>query len=83
VEAYQPIMDRYTDAFLKLFPHADRHDVFWSIIFLESAMSSMLLETDLPTRVSKGEFRSGDLEPAIERMVTFFAAGFARLANRA
>ncbi len=81
VEAYQPIMDHYTEQFLKLFPRADKADVLWSIIFLEAALANMLLQSTLARRVSQGAFDASDLTPVLERMVRFFAAGFTELAR--
>lgn len=81
VEAYQPTMDRYTRQFLALFPQADKPDVFWSIVFLEAALANMLLQSTLAERVSMGAFDTGDLGPVLDRMVRFFAAGFAELAG--
>jgi AcrR family transcriptional regulator len=81
VETYQPIMDRYTDQFLALFPDADRTDVLWSIVFLEAAFANILLQSTLAERVSHGAFTATDLGPALDRMVRFFGAGFRELAH--
>jgi AcrR family transcriptional regulator len=81
VETYQPIMDRYTNEFLLLFPDADRTDVFWSIVFLEAAFSNILVQSTLAARVSQGAFDTSDLSPVLERMVRFFGAGFRELAR--
>ena len=81
VEIYQPIMDRYTAEFLRLFPDADRLDVFWSIIFLEAALGNLLLQSTLAERVSMGACTAADLGPVLDKMVRFFAAGFTELAR--
>lgn len=81
VETYQPIMDRYTNEFLLLFPRADKADVFWSIVFLEAALANILLQSTLAERVSQGAFTAADISPALERMVRFFGAGFRELAK--
>ncbi len=81
VETYQPIMDRYTNEFLLLFPDADKADVFWSIVFLEAALANILLQSTLAERVSQGAFTATDLSGVLERMVRFFSAGFRELAR--
>ncbi len=81
VETYQPIMDRYTNEFLLLFPQADKADVFWSIVFLEAALANILLQSTLAERVSQGAFTATDLSGVLDRMVRFFGAGFRELAG--
>ena len=81
VESYQPTMDRYTNEFLLLFPAADKTDIFWSIVFLEAALSNILVQSTLAERVSQGAFDATDLSPVLDRMVRFFGAGFRELAK--
>lgn len=81
VETYQPIMDRYTNEFLLLFPQSVKTDVFWSIVFLEAALANILLQSTLAERVSQGAFTATDLSGVLERMVRFFGAGFRELAQ--
>lgn len=81
VETYQPIMDRYTNEFLRLFPDSDKTDIFWSIVFLEAALANILLQSTLAERVSQGAFTATDLSGVLERMVRFFGAGFRELAR--
>lgn len=81
VEIYQPIMDRYTAEFLRLFSEAEALDVFWSIIFLEAALGNLLLQSTLAERVSMGACSAADLGPVLEKMVRFFSAGFTELSK--
>jgi AcrR family transcriptional regulator len=74
-EEFGPMVRRFTAALARRLPHLQEREILWRFHFVAGAMAHTVSCGDLLERYSEGACRAGDVEEALEHLITFVAAG--------
>ncbi len=74
-EVYDTVGRRFVMLLEKALPNVSKADISWRFIFMIGVGLYMTSDVDRPDDLSSGRFDSQDLHEALERVMTFCAAG--------
>ena len=74
-EEFGPMVRRFTTALARRLPHLPEREILWRFHFVAGAMAHTISCGYLLERYSEGACRAGDVEEALEHLITFLAAG--------
>jgi len=74
-EELGPMVRRFAGALARRLPHLPEPEILWRFHFVAGAMAHTLSCGYLLERYSEGACRAGDVEEALEHLITFLAAG--------
>jgi AcrR family transcriptional regulator len=74
-EELTPMVRRFAAALGRRLPHLPEQEILWRFHFVAGAMAHTISCGYLLERYSEGACRAGDVEEALEHLITFLAAG--------
>jgi AcrR family transcriptional regulator len=74
-EEFGPMVRRFTEALARRLPHLPAPEILWRFHFVAGAMAHTISCGYLLERYSEGACHTGDVEEALEHLITFLAAG--------
>lgn len=81
VDLFNPVALEFVEALEKVFPDLDERQIHYCFQFMLGSTLNVFVENQRLDSMSHNRFRSSDLEPICESLITFISAGITALAT--